>query len=615
MDWQYTVYTPVLFITSISSIGLALYIWPRRAARGAPALAIMALAVAEWSLGYALELGATGLVAKTAWARLQYFGIVSLPVAWLAFADQYIGRSKWLTPRKWVLISIIPFVTLILVWTNESHGLIWSQVKLVDNGFFLTRDISYGQWFWVHSAFSYSLLLFSSFQLITVFLRSPQIYRRQAAALLFGLLMPWISNSLYLSGQSPVPNLDLTPFACLLSAVAFTLALFRFRLLDIVPVARRAVLDGMRTGVLVLDTQNRIVDINLAAQKFLGFSTTEAIGKPVSTILADYRELVERYRNQSGVQTEITLWSDPQSTSFAPTPRTGRDIPHYYDLEISSLTDREGHPIARLVVVHNITRRKRAESQLRAAHARLEQRVQERTAELARANEILQVEIAERREAEKRIQLSLNEKNVLLKEIHHRVKNNLQIISSLLNLQADNVKNPGLIEAIQDSQNRIRSMALLHEKLYRSTDLAQINFAEYIQDLVTSLFRTHRANLQRISLNLQVEKTFLIIDIAMPCGLIITELVTNALKHAFPGERTGELCIKFGLAPDGRFDLIVADNGVGFPADLHQVDSLGLQLVNTLVHQLGGTIEFDHSQGTRVKINFPGSPETRGVGS
>jgi len=225
-----------------------------------------------------------------------------------------------------------------------------------------------------------------------------------------------------------------------------------------------------------------------------------------------------------------------------------------------------------------------------------------------------QQEITERKRAETQVRASLKEKEVLLQEIHHRVKNNLQIISSLLYLHSAYINDQQTLQIFQDSQNRVRSMALIHEKLYRSSNLAQIDFAEYVRDLTDYLFRAQKANLQGIDLNIQTDTIFLDIDAAVPCGLILNELVSNSLKHAFPIGRQGEICVNLTVENDRQVILKVSDDGIGFPAELdfRATESLGLQLVNTLVNQLNGKIELDSSYGTDFKIMFNLSEQGKG---
>ncbi|MCJ7617787.1 MAG: AAA family ATPase [Desulfobacterales bacterium] len=212
-------------------------------------------------------------------------------------------------------------------------------------------------------------------------------------------------------------------------------------------------------------------------------------------------------------------------------------------------------------------------------------------------------DITDRKQAEDKIKASLKEKEVLLKEIHHRVKNNLQVISSLLNLQLGYIKDKQNIEVFKESRNRVRSMALVHEKLYQSENLSMINFAEYIQSLAGNLFRSYRAGSSVVTLKIHTGDVLVGIDTAIPYGLIINELISNSLKYAFPAGKEGEICVNLH-SDNGTLTLIISDNGVGFPKDLdfRNTETLGLQLVIGLVGQLKGTIELDRSGGTEFKI-------------
>jgi two-component sensor histidine kinase len=204
--------------------------------------------------------------------------------------------------------------------------------------------------------------------------------------------------------------------------------------------------------------------------------------------------------------------------------------------------------------------------------------------------------------------VSLKEKEVLLKEIHHRVKNNLQVISSLLNLQARYLADPAAREIFNETQNRVLSIALVHEKLYQSPNLSHVNFAEYASALVDNLFHTYNANSRGIARTIDVGGAQLPIDVAIPCGLIVNELVTNALKHAFPSGRTGTLQIILKETEPRRFELLVADDGIGLPKDLEprQTQSLGLDLVFTFAEQLEATVDITRDSGTRFSLRFSG---------
>ncbi|MBN1948317.1 MAG: PAS domain S-box protein [Candidatus Cloacimonetes bacterium] len=219
---------------------------------------------------------------------------------------------------------------------------------------------------------------------------------------------------------------------------------------------------------------------------------------------------------------------------------------------------------------------------------------------------IITSDITERKQFEEKIMNSLEEKDVLLKEIHHRVKNNMQVISSLLQLQSRFIKDPQALELFRNSQNRVRSMALIHEKLYRSKDLASIDFGEYVRNLTTHLQIFYAVNADLISLEIDIEDIFFDIHYAIPCGLIINELVSNSLKYAFTDDRKGKIRISIQASSDS-FRLEVSDTGIGMPAELdfQNTESLGLQLVMSLIGQLHGKITMQAGNGTTFLIDFP----------
>ncbi|MBN1782402.1 HAMP domain-containing protein [bacterium] len=228
----------------------------------------------------------------------------------------------------------------------------------------------------------------------------------------------------------------------------------------------------------------------------------------------------------------------------------------------------------------------------------LEKRVEGRTRELKQ-------EVQERKKAESKLITSLKEKEVLLKEIHHRVKNNLQVVSSLLYLQSKKTTHQDTLEMLNESQNRIKSMALIHEKLYQSKDIVKIDFSEYVESLISHLSRSYGSHLANVSININIKNVYLNIDKAIPCGLIINELISNSMKYAFPKNRTGEIQITMS-AVNGHVNMDILDNGIGFPEELafEKTDTLGLQLVNALTSQLGGSIILNREEGTRFKITF-----------
>ena len=218
----------------------------------------------------------------------------------------------------------------------------------------------------------------------------------------------------------------------------------------------------------------------------------------------------------------------------------------------------------------------------------------------------LEKELNERKQAEIKIKKSLQEKEILLKEIHHRVKNNLQVISSLLYLQSNKAYEKETLELFNESQNRIRSMALIHEKLYQSENFYKIDFTDYITGLINDLFSSYKKKYDTIKTDIEVNNVLLSIDKAIPCGLIINELISNSLKHAFPDGEKGKIKINMTSDNQKEISLIIQDNGKGLPKtlEIEKAQTLGLRLVNTLIHQLNGTIKYQKINGTKFLITF-----------
>jgi two-component sensor histidine kinase len=247
---------------------------------------------------------------------------------------------------------------------------------------------------------------------------------------------------------------------------------------------------------------------------------------------------------------------------------------------------------------------------LQQSYATVELEVRERTTELQVSNTMLTAEIVERKRAEEQIQASLKEKEILLQEIHHRVKNNLQIISGLLTLQANEVSGKSLDEIFQESQNRIRSMVLIHEKLYSSHTLAEIDFSQYLPSLIDNLFTTFGIHTDRVTAIYKIDPIFFTIEKAVPLGLIVNELVSNCLKHAFPGTRKGEIRIELhaarGRSRRSAYELAIEDNGVGLPSGFktEPQKSLGMNLIAMLAKQIHAKLKVGSGPGACFRLDF-----------
>ena len=558
------------------------------------------------------------------------------------------------------------------------------------------------------------------------------VERRRAETVTFGYLVPVLFFLLteILSPRLKLNLPEITTLGSLVGALIIWLGIWRYKLFILSPrAAAEDIVSMMADALLLVGMDGSIRQANRSALRLLGYSEKEIIGMPVEALLAE----ADQYRVRGKVFLDMIKAfsaSDLETTLIA---KGSRAVP--VSISKSVITDSHGVPRGIVVVVRDLTERKKSEEELGRFRDRLEELVEKRTLELDQSNRRLQEEIADRaqasgalaeseerfrslfenstiglyrttpdgrillanpalirmlsyeafedlaqrnleeegfeasyprsafkeriekegeirglesawkrrdgttihvresarairdaagnvlyyegtvedvtekRRAEDALMASLREKEVLLREIHHRVKNNMQIISSLLNLQAREIDDPAVVQMFKESQTRIRSMAFVHERLYRSKDLSRVDLSGYIGSLLAHLSRIYDVGAERIRFETEIEDISLEISTAIPCGLLINELVTNSLKHGFPGDRAGIIRLELrrqGSEGGDRFLLRVADDGVGFPQglDFQMTESLGMQIILMLVDQIDGAIEREPGPGTAFRIEF-----------
>jgi PAS domain S-box-containing protein len=369
MVWQYHPYMVPLVIAGCLAFVVAGVAWWRRAAPGGVALALLMLAAGEWALPYAVHWAAADLPTKIVWLKVFMVGNVGIPALFLVFVCLFVNYDRWLTRRNLVLLALEPLVTLGVVWSNEVHGLFWSRFWLETHGTFNALGRTFGPWFVVHITYSYLLIALAIGLLLQAFLRAPLLYRRQTGTVLVSAMLPWGCSMAYSVGFRPLPGLDLTPFAFAISGVGMALALLRYRMLDIIPMARDTVIDEMPDAVMVLDALDRVVDVNPAAQRMLHHSSEEMIGHTAAQVFAAWPHLLEGYSQVRTVQTAAMVVAGP--------------LPQWYDVRLVPLTDRRGQLNGRLLVLRDITERKQAEAELQAAKRAAEAANQEKSTFLA----------------------------------------------------------------------------------------------------------------------------------------------------------------------------------------------------------------------------------------
>jgi PAS domain S-box-containing protein len=324
------------------------------------------------------------------------------------------------------------------------------------------------------------------------------------------------------------------------------------------------ILDLAEDAIISVDFDQRIVLFNQGAEKVFGYTRDEILGQSLNKLLPARFVEAHSHHIHNFSETPVTSRTMGERREIFGLRKGNLEFPA--EASISKARVKGGWLFT--VILRDITARKIADESIRA---------------------------------------SLREKEVLLKEIHHRVKNNLQVVSSLLGLQSRTIEDGATRKMFQESQNRVHSMALIHESLYQSDNLSEIDFPKYIDQLAAHLFRSYGADPARIRISAMIDDLRLPIDTAVPCGLIINELVSNSLKYAFPEGRSGEIRIAMREEENRCIRLEVSDNGIGLPAGVGftSTKSLGLRLVRTLADQLGGTIETGSATGAFNALTFP----------
>ncbi len=581
------IFTLISLATIVCAL-LALFGWWRRPTPGAAAFALLMTAVTVWTLGVVLGLASATLDAKLLWAKFVFLGIATVPVAWVVFIAAYTGQARWLAPRTVFLLSLEPIVTLVLAWTNEWHGLIYTSTRLVTVNDYPMVAATFGVWSWVHTLYSYALILSGTLLLFWAIFRLPRFFRAQAWSLLVGALVPWISNILSVLDLSPFPLLDLTPLAFAISGAAFAWALFRLRLLEIVPVARELVIEKMSDGLLVVDARDRIVDINPAIQGIIGLPARQIIGQRAEYVLNTWSSLLTITKPAAAMQSEISIQVEGN--------------PRDYDVRITPMFDQHQRLVGRIVLVRDITDFRRARQELERAKATAEAAERAKNVFLATAGRELQTPLA----------LIASHSTTLLTEAH---------VQSL----------PRFIRYLEQTDTATRHLLALVNNLIElvKVEMDAMPLTPRVFDLVP-LAHEVVAEVQPIAQRNGNTLTVLG-DAVMGINAdkdkvrwILHALIKNASQHTHQGQVTTQLT-RATMDGASGFVIRVSDTGIGIaPEQLRRVfepfastdpavarvygnTGLSLTLCQRYCTLMGGTIQVasELGQGTTFTVRLP----------
>ena len=352
MHYQYIPYLWLSALSTVISIVLILFAWRNRKVRGAVFFLLTMILVVIWIVTQGLEFAAIDLTRKIIWANIQYLAIMFAPVSYLAMVLLFTGRENWLTKRWFLaLLLIMPIILNVLIWTNDLHHLIRQNVFLDNSGSFPLIGKTFGPLLWVFATYNFSVNLLSLALLANTIKQKAALFREQVALLFIGLLLPVITTATHLSGLLPF-YFDLTPPVFSLAGAFIFWGIFRYRLFSLVPIARSTVIEGMHTGVIVLDQEGRIVDINPAVSSLLNVQdTSRMVGQKAETFFINYPGLLNVYHAGENTSGELNIEVNGQT--------------RYYEVIFSCLMDNRGKSLGQLILIHEITVRKQAEAALR----------------------------------------------------------------------------------------------------------------------------------------------------------------------------------------------------------------------------------------------------------
>jgi PAS domain S-box-containing protein len=473
--------------------------------------------VTIWGIAYSFELSSHTLGQMLFWIRIEYIGISFLPAMWIFFIVKFIGKNEWLTILNRVIIIVFPIATLLLVWTNSWHHLHYENVHADSSGPFPLLAITPGPGYYVHTIYFYFMLALGIALLISKFSNTEVAFRRQRQAILLGACLPWLVNFAYLLGVRPFHHIDLTPYAFIVTSVSIAYGLFRYRLFNVMPLAREKVMEAIREGILVLDGQGRVVDMNPAMRVFLPSYMTEIIGEAFADILPQHEQLHELVGRETGTRAELEIGD------------------RSYEVAVTRLFDKRRNSGGVTLIFWDITERKK-----------YSEKIEQQAQELRDLNAI---------------------KNRIFSIVAHDLRGPIASLAAILdmveNSRASGEEFKAMVSMI--SRNVDYTSAMLENLLYWSMSQLEGHYVTPGRFDLTSMVRNKlalyekRANDKKIILADKVDEgTFLFADPDM-IGVVLRNLISNAIKFCNCGDT---ITISTAQGPD-TITVCIADTGTG----------------------------------------------------
>ena len=563
MQFQYVPYIWPLLASAAVTLNLAVYALRQKDVRGALPFGLCMLLTALWSGSYALEIAGTNLTTMLFWANVQSISYSFNPVLWLMMVFLFIEREHWVTRKNILLLLILPVLTVMLAWTDDLHGLMRQNVHLDTSGSFPVAAKTFGPWFWVIATYSYFLNILSEFLLGLSLRRKSALYREQSLALFIGLALVFMQNALYIFGIGPVSRYDLTPVTTGVAGLIIAWGIFRYRLFDIVPVARENIIENMTDGLIVLDAQNRIADINQKAKTIFDSPSVQAIGQETAAFFENQPAFAQICCGREKLPGELVMEND--------------DCAKMFEVSYLPLLDRRGKYNGLSIIFHDVTDRKMAQVRL------LEQQ---------------------------RALAMSEERERLARDLH----DNLGQVFGFINIQVQAIKHElakagidtashkleRLVEAAQSAHREMRE----YIKNVKSTAAVEKNFVPALRKEIEQYVKQTGINTKlEIQADLQIEG--LAPNVKVHLLNIVKEALNNIRKHA----EAKRISIEITTAGKEIWAAI-EDDGKGFALmqdKKEPAQGFGLNIMKERAREMGGKLRIVTApgQGTKILVTVP----------